>query len=185
MREYGPRFGITGKIVEKEVFGKSPETSTETREASGHEEYLSFRVAMLEIKKDQDSPESKIDPSDPDKEFANDLHASIAEEMTPEDYERLRFYTAIDTVLDRFHGVDGFMEFDLDGGETIVITLDVTTNPNKLDYKADVIILIPSEGVDRKVDPEEYEEALQKAIQDVLGMLKSKIQGRRTATYAK
>ena len=182
MRDYGPRFGITGKIVESEVFGKSPESGR--NKPTEHEKYLPFKVAMLEVKADQDNPETETDPTDPEKEFANDLHASVAEEMTPEDYERLRFYTAVGSVLDRFHSIDAFMEFDLEDGDTAVITLDVTTNPNKLDYKADVIIHIPSEGVDRKVDPEEYEEALQKAVQNVLGMIKSKIEG-KGALYAR
>jgi len=32
---------------------------------------------------------------DPATDFANDLHATLAQEVTPDDYERLKFYTAI------------------------------------------------------------------------------------------
>lgn len=37
--------------------------------------------------------------------------------------------------MDVFHGVDGFFEF-----HGIVVTIDVTTNPNKDSGKADVIV---------------------------------------------
>jgi len=179
MREYGPKFGITGKIVEREVFG-DPAEFVEGRKKRdfGHEKYMSYRAAMQEVKDIQNNPENGMDPADPEKEFANDLHASIAQEITPDDYSKLRFYTAVETALDHFHGVDAFFEVDLDNGKTAIITLDVTTNPNKLSYKADVILHVPSDGVDRKVDPEEYGLVLKKSIKEVMGVIKYKTRER-------
>ena len=180
MREYGSKFGITGKIVEQEVFGNPAEFMKKKRKIDmGHDQYLPFREAMHDVKTIQDNPENGIDPTDPEKEFANDLHASIAQELTPDDYTMLRFYTAVETVLDHFHGVDGFFEFDLEDDRTAIVTMDVTTNPNKLVYKADVILHIPSDGIDRKIDPEEYDLVLKKTVREVMPVIKSKIKQRR------
>lgn len=47
----------------------------------------------------------------------------------------VKFYTAVRSTLDQFHSVDGF--FDFDG---VLVTIDVTTNPNKVTGRADVIV---------------------------------------------
>ena len=59
-------------------------------------------------------------PSDPEKQFPGDIFALIAEKITPDDYDRLRYYTAVtrkeDIVLksrlDYCEGVDFFFEFE-------------------------------------------------------------------------
>ncbi len=174
MREFGPRFGITGHTIESELFGDTHKVESEKKE-SGHESYLSYHSAMREVRNLQ----GESDPTDPDPSFANDLHATIAEEFSPEAYEHVRFYTAIGSILDKKHGVDGFIECDIDG-QTIIVTLDVTANPQKAEgYKADVIILVPSDGIDKQVDAEEYQDVLTTAAKDIIQHIKSVIASKK------
>lgn len=72
----------------------------------------------------------------------------------------VRFYTAIGSPLDHYHGVDGFFEHG-----RAVVTIDLTTNPNKLEYKAD-IVLFP-EDFD---DPERFQEVAER----IAGLLTSR-----------
>lgn len=46
----------------------------------------------------------------------------------------VKFYTAVGTPMDFFHGVDGF--FECDG---VQVTLDLTLNPHKTSHKADIV----------------------------------------------
>lgn len=73
-------------------------------------------------------------PCDPPTAAANDLHALIVEALN-EQYDNVRLFTALRTPLDRYHGVDCFVEY----GKKIV-TIDVTINSHKQDYKADFIL---------------------------------------------
>jgi len=93
-------------------------------------EYRPYREAMDEVRRFQPG-----DPSDPKCRFANDLHALVALGLDLENWSELKFYTAVGTALDVYHGVDGFFEF-----RGKVATIDGTVNPEKLDGKADVVV---------------------------------------------
>jgi len=93
-------------------------------------EYRPYREAMDEVRRFQPG-----DPSDPECRFANDFHAMVALELGLEDWSELKFYTAVGSPLDFYHGVDGFFEFC---GK--VVTIDGTTNPEKLDAKANYVV---------------------------------------------
>lgn len=150
--------GYTGHLIEKELFGvpesskNMPEIEKKFREAG----FIKMRDAMSVIKRYQ--PEGS-DPSDPEAGFANDLHATVAELLGIEDYENLRFYTAVGTLIDFKNGVDAFMELDHEG-RTYFVTLDVTANPNKTSHKADIVFHVPMDGIDPKEDKREYSEIL-------------------------
>ena len=73
--------------------------------------------------------------SDPVPRFAADLFATVAERLCPEDYSKLKLYGAVNTPFDLFHGVDAFFEY-----EGRIVTLDLTLNEKKDEYKADFII---------------------------------------------
>ncbi len=75
------------------------------------------------------------DPTDPEPDIANDLHAHVCIEMGLEDWSVVAFYTAVGSPLDRWYGTDFFFEF-----RGKVVTLDLTTNPKKTSYKADIIV---------------------------------------------
>ena len=115
--------------------------------------------------------------SDPDPRFANDLHAKIADLLGLGDYKILKFYTAVGSHLDKFHGIDAFFEYDC-GDKTITITLDVTINPRKgEEYKADVVFYFPADGLDPKIDKKEYLEKIGKVAQSVVEEINLKSRG--------
>ncbi|MEX0651917.1 MAG: hypothetical protein WD509_02365 [Candidatus Paceibacterota bacterium] len=49
--------------------------------------------------------------------------------------DEARFFTAVGTSLDVHQGIDGFFEFN-----GVVVTIDVTMNPDKETWKADRIV---------------------------------------------
>lgn len=78
-----------------------------------------------------------------------------------DEWSQLRFYTAIGSALDHYHGVDAFFEF---GGARV--TMDITQNPAKESgYKADFII-----------GPEEveYEKRRQEKAQEIAEQLRER-----------
>ena len=77
------------------------------------------------------------DPSDPEPRFASDLHASVALALGLDDWSTLKFFTAVGSALDHFHGVDCFFVF-----KGKIVTIDVTVNSEKLIGKADMVLNI-------------------------------------------
>ncbi|HCU31255.1 MAG: hypothetical protein UX09_C0007G0003 [Candidatus Uhrbacteria bacterium GW2011_GWE2_45_35] len=89
------------------------------------------------------------DPTNPEKDLTNDLMIELREEFGIDEDDglgdRMKFYSAIKTPLDFFHGVDGWFEFENPGGRKVIISVDVTSNI-KLTLedeknKADIIIV--------------------------------------------
>lgn len=123
MRYHGMSF--TGTEIEEESLGHV--------QVSGYNgEHMAYRESMRWVKAHQ--PKG-WDPTDPSPRFANDLHASVAEALGLDDYSELRFYTAVGSPLDYFHGVDGFFEY-----RGKIVTIDVTVDPGKLTAKADLVV---------------------------------------------
>jgi len=156
--------GYTGHQMEEELFG-----STERETLEREKKYLSFNRALQLARELQ-----PFDPTDPDPRFASDLHATVADKLglSVEQYHKLRFYTAIGTELDFFHGRDAWLEFDSGSGKQIT-TLDVTINPNKDEYKADIIFLMPPGGLDPKMDRKEWLEKIEEVSTAVTSHLQS------------
>ena len=167
-------FRTTGKIIENELFGETREKERGHR----HNGYLTYESSLAVVKATQ----GENNPTDPDRPFANDLHATVAQELSPEDYSCVRFYTAIGSPLDFYHGVDGVIEFSLPDGSAFVVTIDITTNPEKLEYKADIVVQVPFDGLDREVDKEQYAEVLSAAAQRVVEAIR--IRQAKEVTYA-
>lgn len=118
----------TGHLFEEEVFGRC------RAKANG---YIPYRQALAEVEANQ-----PWDPTDPGTRFANDLHAEVASALGLDDWTGLRFFTAIGSALDRYHGIDAFFRFGI-----AIVTLDVTLNDAKRNgYKADIIV--PSAAVE-------------------------------------
>ena len=100
--------------------------------------YVKYEPALDLVRK-----YGKQDPLNPAKPFSKELRQAVIEELgleTTEEMDRVRFYSAVGTPADRFHGVDGWIEYDTPDGRRLVVTVDVTKNPNKESWKADVII---------------------------------------------
>jgi len=117
---------FTGQEVEEAVLGHALVKG---------KHYLPFRKSMRVVMAHQ-----PWDPSDPGTRFTNDLHASVALALGLEEWSELKFFTAIGSQLDWFHGVDCF--FSLRGE---IVTIDVTIDPRKLTAKADVVLNVSDE----------------------------------------
>ncbi len=163
MRFEGP--GATGGIVEEELFGKSNFERANRIESSDYK-YANMRISFEVLKNLQ-----PFDKTDPTPDFANTVHYHVFEGLGL-DAEDLRFFTAVKSPLDRFHGIDGWFEIG-DEGDPKRVTVDITMNPNKdTGYKADIIFLIPKGGLDRKVDKEQFLEYSQKLADEVMAFFK-------------
>ena len=141
--------GYTGKIAESEVLGETAKPEYEKKMAM--EGYITYDQAMDLVKDFQPFQ----DPTDPyENRFPQDVHATLADLLKLQNFSQLRYYTAIDSPLDRLHSVDAFFELDLGNGQCMRVTLDMTQNPNKEDYKADVVFQWPREGLSYE-DPDD------------------------------
>ena len=116
--------GLTGRLFEWSVLGKA---LTTPENLLG---YLPFKKAMALAKK-----LTCWNPTDPEPRQANNLHFYVCEALKVEDYSKVRFYSALGTPLDFFHGVDCWIEYD-----SRVVTIDLTANGHKDYHKADVVV---------------------------------------------
>jgi hypothetical protein len=134
------KYGTTGKTVERELFG---EISLEQRREAPR--YLGRHEAFKVVKSIQPG-----DPKDPQPDFAYEAFIRIEQLLDREG--ELSFYTAVGSVLDRM-GVDGW--FELDGEKPV--TVDLTTNPEKSHkQEADIVFVVPRDGLDRSVDESQF-----------------------------
>lgn len=117
---------ISGKLFEWDVLGRG-------RAWWDGQTRVRFYEAVRKTKTHQPAG---WDPSDPPTRLANDLHALVAEELGLKNYSELALFNSLDTPLDYFFGTDCFFEF-----RGWVVSVDITTNPEKQSYKANVIAL--------------------------------------------
>lgn len=168
--------GETGHLFEWQYIGeidtKNPKYQTELEKVRREEEkagmtdgYIRFRKAMELAKKFQ-----PYDPTNPNKHFARDIRIELQDLLgltTEEEMDRVKFYTAVGSPLDRRHSVDAFIEYTDEKGETFRATFDLTTNPQKQAYKTDIVVQmkdIPDPNSDKK----EYNEAIKEFAKKIL-----------------
>ncbi len=167
----GPGDFYTGKMNERDVFGlfkPTPKFREAYRAVAKETGYVGYEASLDLVRK-----HGTQDPLNPDKPFANELRLAVIEALgleTEEEMDRVKFYTAVETPADQFHGIDGWIEYETADGRRIVVTVDVTKNPNKDAWKADVIIpeiSDPSEDEDRFIaQAEEYGQQVASVIRD-------------------
>lgn len=150
---------FTGKITEAEMFGE-----VLNKKEFGDIEYLTYGQAKEDVEKNQPG-----DPKEPSwRPFCYDLHSTLAEEISPDDYSRLEFYTAVRSALDEYHGVDAFFRFNDSNDGIREITLDGTENRKKEDGKADVLIRVPEmENPEFKMSNPEYMEWINQIVSEI------------------
>lgn len=91
----------------------------------------------------------------PTKPFPRDIREGLLDlvfdpkkPIDPKRYNEIRFYTAVESPLD-FLGIDAFMEMDVQGkSDPLLVTLDLTANQSKMRNKADIVVLLPPDGID-------------------------------------
>lgn len=108
--------GITGHLFEEATLGRC---------AAICQGYESWRKAVEEVRKHQ--PRQK-------RPAAVRLENEVVKCFGKLGMS-VKFYTAVRSTLDVYHGVDAFFEF-----RGVLVTIDVTINPNKDCGKADVIV---------------------------------------------
>jgi hypothetical protein len=113
--------GYTGRLFEEEVLSVC---SVNRVEWDGTK-YVSFQKSCTMVRKHQPAALPIA---------ARRLKNRVAEQIG-NGGEKLELFTAIGTPLDIFHGVDAFFEFN-----GIVVTIDLTRNPNKDSGKAHFIL---------------------------------------------
>lgn len=150
--DQGRSFIAEGKVFEEKIFGSGPVdvdfNKPENRKIKT-EKYLTLDEALEFVKNNYGE---KRDPSDPEKEFANDLHATVAEKLGLDDYSKLKFYCSVGTPADHFHGVDAFFEMEDEYGMVHRVTMDASLkNKSEEILRADVLVGdVPSRKKDRQ-----------------------------------
>lgn len=107
--------GAEGTEFEWDIFGavdtKNPEYQKELKKVVKPNGFVFFRDALKLVKKFQPG-----DPRNPERAFARDLRIEIIDQLgltEEKDMDRIKFYTAIGTPLDKWHSIDGFFEIDM------------------------------------------------------------------------
>lgn len=145
----------SGQRVERELLGGA----VVGRSQDGPD-YLVYREAFKDARGRQPG-----DPTDPKADFAYEVLIRIEEILSLEG--RVRYYTAVGTILDRKHGVDAW--FEIDGGR--MATIDLTTGRSKGKETTDIDFPVPGDGLDRTVNEQEFlghAEALAERVVDIL-----------------
>ncbi|MDO8430076.1 MAG: hypothetical protein Q7S73_01790 [bacterium] len=186
MRRFESKGGeSTGHLVEWQHIGKVDSENSkyqkalkeaqieEAKKTGKSGEYMRFRTAM-ELAR-QFSP---YDPTNPDKPFARDIRIAFqdllesAGALKEEDRDLVRFFTAVGTPLDKFHGVDGWLEYlDPKDRKRYFATFDFTKNPNKQVYKSDIMVMeqdLPDRTLETKNYLEKIEEYAKEALKKIV-----------------
>ncbi|MDO8470711.1 MAG: hypothetical protein Q7S63_01915 [bacterium] len=116
--------GLTGRLFEEDVLAEC------LFQWKAGQAYTPFRQSMRLVRQNQ-----PWDPTDPSTRDGNDLHCQVALALGLEDWSDLQFLTALHSPLDHWHGIDGLFEW-----QGCVVTIDLTCDHGKEEYKADVII---------------------------------------------
>lgn len=165
----------TGGSVEADLFGKIEQEAKKKERPA----YLPYKTAMNLVKELQPG-----DPTEPEADFANDLHATVAEKLGLEDYGFLKFYTAVGSELDFYHGVDAFFELeDPETNKTYILTLDLTLRSikekmfdlkDKIGVKADWIMSIDEKTLDKVDNKDAYDDFLNEESDSIVYLINSK-----------
>lgn len=175
-QRFESKFEQTGGLFEEELVGeadiKNPEyqkelkiTQEQEARAIKKEGYIRFWEALKLAKKFQPG-----DPTNPQKPFGRELRIALQDLLklkTGEEMDRVRFYTAIGTPLDKIHGVDAFVEYEDLDKKLYHATFDFTTNPRKKVYKSDIVVLekeLPDSQLDSSGFLEKIEEYAKRTL---------------------
>ena len=121
--------GREGAEFEWDIFGSvdrnNPAYQKELQKIAKPNGFVFYRDALKLAKNFQPG-----DPRNPDRGFARDLRIEILDELgltDEKDMDRLEFFTAVGSPLDKWHGVDGFFELKQKFGASLRVTIDAAT----------------------------------------------------------
>lgn len=154
----------TGSVIERGAFGKAADSTDKAA-------YMTYKDALEQVTRYYTG-----DPTNPEASFARDLRIEIIDRLADKlglkntnDYNKVRFYSARGSAFDLYHGVDGFVEVDIDG-QTFRVTLDITTR-EKDTWKADILIVFPKDDLDPDMDEKMYLAMVDKVAEAVVKKL--------------
>lgn len=127
---------VTGKRIEEELFGRAVLEDKVPQ-------YESYVKALAIIK----TMPNNICPTNPVRDFAKLLRLEVANILCPQELVNIRFFTAVGSSFDRWHGVDAVIEYITDAGDLVIATIDITKKTAKPDGKADIIFTVPKDGL--------------------------------------
>lgn len=145
---------------------------------------LPYKAAVELTKKFQPS-----DPTNPQKAFAKELRLALADKLgleSDEQLDKLKIFTSLRGPLDA-HGIDGFISFlcpaGKDGEQEVMVSFDVTKNPNKDEVRkaADMLIGgdIPDPS-DEGYKEKDYLEIIDRYAGEMAEIIQQKRQQRET-----
>lgn len=130
-------------------------------------------VAYLPRKEAMDLILETALPLKPKQPFIGALRDKIVQLLGVVDPKAVRIFSAVKTPLDIYHGVDAFVRYTPPNGKPIDITLDITEQAAKENYKADVVLT----GIE--VDPEhnrkQFNNGVTFAAEDVAKRIKQEM----------
>jgi hypothetical protein len=145
----------SGRLFEFDVLG-APITKSAWYKRAGElgaakNGYLSYEKSVQLAREFQ-----RDDPVNPSQNFVKDLRLAIIEKMMDRGYlargneDHVKFFSALGTPLDIFHGIDAFVEFADGVNGSHIVTLDETTDHEKMlsGHKAQILFSPPSDAVE-------------------------------------
>jgi hypothetical protein len=159
MRKF--EMGYTGRLTEDELFkAVKKDKHDERRLELKDQRYVNFRKSVEIAKACQPYDDIEQMP-----DFARDLLRQVRRKLEQKECKDVEFFTAVGSYLDSIHGVDAFIEARTKEGKVIRITYDCTINDSKGEYgKADVVFLVPRDGIDKRDNKEEYDAVLSDVV---------------------
>jgi len=104
-------------------------------------EYKTLYESLLECVRDNPNGYHGTETFDPPTPWTSDIHYRITQELKLENWRDLRVFPALKTAADRYHGIDLFFSYhDERTKKDVIVTVDLTVNPDKTKHKADVIV---------------------------------------------
>ena len=138
-----------GADIEKAVFG-TPVIPPQERKSG----YVPFQESVTFVKEHQPDPLKRS-------LFVKKLRSMVVEDCADTTVP-VKFFTAVGTPLDQYHGVDAFFE---QGG--VLVTLDISAREKEV-HKADVLLKAGMDNEGRVVIPDAE---LQQAAKNIAGIL--------------
>jgi hypothetical protein len=130
-------------------------------------------VAYLPRKEAMDLILETALPLKPKQPFIVGLRDKIVQKLGVEDPKSVRVFSAVKTPLDIYHGVDAFVRYTPTQGKPIDVTLDITEQSSKENFKADVVLT--SIEVDPDHNRRQFDNSVAFAAEDVVSRIKKEL----------
>jgi hypothetical protein len=166
--EYPQEYRYRGFELEEACLGHKIDWSTILRKNNISTENLTTRKDWERIIQEL-YPD---DPTMPKQKWGKDLYNFVADKLNLdlEEPQGLCFYNSLGSVLDKM-GIDCFFTYkNQKTGKDAIFTIDLTTNPQKEQYKADLVV---GEIPDHHKNPEDYALELEKIADQIADKLKT------------